>query len=244
MLCLFSSTCRIKVCPRIPTQAASLSHKSPASLSSCNREQCASDAQRQSCPRRRGAAATPIEAAFPMHQRSSSLRIDTTALHWCRVADRNESAALMANHEYTRCPSPLSPVQPKHSFIIRQPIQTLVHCMQIPFITSIKTPSLHPKSLRSSNSLVQYSPARRVRHIHTHLSPPFAHLKHPPSSPYPLQPILALTLHPACVVNSVIKGAGNVTACSRSPSQPVVCNLPPGARRERLAESIGPATGH
>jgi hypothetical protein len=48
----------------------------------------------------------------------------------------------------------------------------------------------------------------------------------------------------AGVVDAVMKGAGNVTACSRSPSQPVVCNLPPGARSERLAESIGPATGH
>jgi hypothetical protein len=47
-----------------------------------------------------------------------------------------------------------------------------------------------------------------------------------------------------CVADSDIKGASDVTTCLRSPSQPVVCIIPPGARRERLVESIGSATGH
>jgi hypothetical protein len=47
-----------------------------------------------------------------------------------------------------------------------------------------------------------------------------------------------------CVIHSVIKGASDVATCSRSPSQTVVRNIPPGARRERLVESIGSATGH
>jgi hypothetical protein len=44
------------------------------------------------------------------------------------------------------------------------------------------------------------------------------------------------------VVDSGIKGSSDATTCSRSPSQPVVLNAPPGARRERLAESMGSAT--
>jgi hypothetical protein len=45
---------------------------------------------------------------------------------------------------------------------------------------------------------------------------------------------LSLSLPPSRVVDSVIKGSSDAPTCFRSPSQPVVWNTPPGARRERL----------
>jgi hypothetical protein len=46
-----------------------------------------------------------------------------------------------------------------------------------------------------------------------------------------------LQAYEGCVVDSVIIGSSDVTTCSRSPSQPVVWNIPPGARRKRPVES-------